>query len=416
MLMSTIKSVLPADLTVLYPDSETPRSVEIPAQGWNCVLLFTEEADLERVKMLVKGKPGSGKAIVAYVGREEVWRETVWMKEEPAVPWVRNASLPHSIPLNSLCLYLGHTYLTHLPALPPSFPSLSLPPLPSLSSLSSLPQLLSQGQTASLIWAYSHVKASYGDLDLNGVRELLRLVGLMWEVEIGQAEESFRTTRWGSDPEDVIDVKDITFKQFMHRLRNFSLQTAPKSPKIDSKTEISAVTSNLKVANTKIAMLEKELDEKNFVIEELRRKIREFEENGRPKKAKSGENMIKIEEKLEEKEDNGAETFKFTLKIPSYQSKLATRKGFVLSPVSTKASHNHSSKSVSESPVFPARSIALETLTISPVLNSRPLAVYGRKKSPLKSGKTTRPLSKKSEADHSKAANRIVFANSRLSS
>jgi len=213
----------------------------------------------------------------AFEGKDQPWTRLPWLGEEPVVPWVDSACLPVDIPspsppsYASFVLILGRFVLSTYSDLPIS---LSAFPLPVLSPVPSLSSLAVPGQhTTDLIWAYSRVKEICGHVDSTGVRELLGLLGQLWEVDLQGALDCYGSYRWGEDSEDIVNLRDITFKQFHRRLRNFCSTKDEKSLEITWKGQAEEMRVRLETAETRTREMREEMEEKDRVIADLRKRL-----------------------------------------------------------------------------------------------------------------------------------------------
>lgn len=422
MIMSTIKSPFPSSVSLLFPSSPHPQPLSFPAHRLTLCLFFSEEADLEGVMKIAKEKREDVRTVVVYCGETQPWERFQWMQEEPAVAWLHSSDVPTPLdPISHVSLYLllGATVLLHYSQLPLC---LSLPTLTPVSSLQALADLITQGSTGDLIWAYSQVKARCGDMDQRGLGELLSLLSQMYELKLETALQAFEMCKWGADPEDIVNLQDVSFKQFLRRLKNYCLG---KEKEVDWKREAETLRSVLEAEHAKIAMMARELEEKDNVIVELRRRFEEGQTSitqSRLRKSPSGKNhpssfALRLEENSPElPEDNGNELDPLP-KSPSFKKKLTRRKVLAVKSVLIGELGIPDSwhKAESESPILKPQYPSVEMFTINPLINSRFLGAQARKKSPPKLGRTPRAQPRKPEPEYQpvKQSNRLVFSSNR---
>ena len=238
------------------------------------LLLFSEDADLERVREIGRERRADADIMVVYGGKEQPWDRFRWMKEDPAVAWLDLTHTPTHTPSPpshiTLFLFRGSVLLCKYSVLPASLSSL---PLPSLSSVPSLSSLASN--TTGLIWAYSQAKQSYGEMDQTGTRELLGLLERVWGVDLQGAVECFEKCRWGVDPDDVLNPGDVTFKQFLRRLKNYCINRTSTNSKINWEEEAKSLRIKLEQEEKNALVKNAQLEEKDRVIAELKQRLEE---------------------------------------------------------------------------------------------------------------------------------------------
>lgn len=215
--------------------------------------------------------------IWAYEGKEQPWDRFQWLHEEPVIPWLESAYLPVDVPCpsppsyTSLALLLGQFVLSTYSDLPlclSSFPLPVLSPVPSLSSLAVPGQ-----HSTDLIWAYSRVKEICRQVDGPAVRELLHLLGKLWGVDLQGALHCFGNYRWGKDPGDIVNLRDVTFKQFNRRLRNFCSVKRQKSRESAWEGQAQEMRIRLETAERRTREMREELEEKEKTIADLRKRL-----------------------------------------------------------------------------------------------------------------------------------------------
>lgn len=430
--MSTIKSPFPSSVPLLYAASPLPQALHFPAHRLTLLLRFSEQADRDAVRKFAKEGRTDVNIVTAYWGDVQPWERLEWVREEPAIAWLNSVSVPSCFPpLDptshlSLSLFLGPTLLLQSSQLPRC---LSLPSLTHVSSLQALADLITQGKTADLIWAYSQVKERCGDMDQKGLEELLTLLSHIYELDLRTALDSFLLSKWGADSDDIVSLEDVTFKQFARRLKNYCGEKAGKGREIDWKREAETLRSRLETAEVRTASLRKELEEKDSVIMDLRRRLEDREGQtsitlSRLRKSPSGKSQtstfaLRLEENSpgpELPEDNGNELDPLP-QSPSFKKKLGKRKVMAVRTVLAGEVGNPGiwHKAESESPVLKPQQVSVEMFAISPLINPRPMAAHARRKSPPKVGKTPRSQQRKPEAELQpiKQPNRLVFSSNR---
>jgi len=427
MIMSTIKKTVPGPVPLRYASSALPQTLHFPAHRLTLLLRFSETADLEVVREFAKEGREDAEVVTAYWGEVQPWGRFEWMREEPAIAWLDSTQTASCFPpLDptshlSLCLFLGPTLLLQSSQLPRC---LSLPSLTPVPSLQALADFITQGQTGDLIWAYSQVRERCGDMDQKGLQELLSLLSHLYELDLGPVLPCFQLSKWGADPEDVVSLKDVTFKQFARRLKNYCVDKQGKGREKDWKREAEALRSRLETVESQAAVMRKELEVKESVIIDLRRRLEGQTSitQSRLRKSPSGKShtssfALRLEESSpgsELPEDNGNELAPLP-KSPSFKKKPGKRRVMAVRTELLGEIEAAWNKAESESPTLKPQQVSVEMFAINPLINSRPVAMHVRRKSPPKVGKTPRSVQRRPELELQpiKQPNRLVFSSNR---
>lgn len=389
LIMATIKQTLSLEPHLHYPSTPHP---SFPMHRLTLFLLFSEDADLERVREIRRERRADADIIVVYGGKEQPWDRFRWMNEEPAVPWLDLTHIPTYTPSPpshiTLFLFRSSVLLCKYSVLPASLSSLPLPslsPVPSLSSLAS--------NNTGLIWAYSQVKQSCGEMDQTGTRELLDLLERVWEVELQGAVECYEKCRWGVDPDDVLNPRDITFKQFLRRLKNYCISRTNTQKTIDWEEEAKSLRIKLEQEEKNALVRNAQLEEQDRVIAELRQRLEEQSHSI------VGEGLP-ASKSLHHSKEPSEDSYSLA-QCSSFTTKLARRKGFAINTMLIGEFGNTNPHEMS--------------VDIGVMGYLKPIVPCTKRKSPYRLGKTPRPTPHKPDPEqHSiKPANRVIFSSIR---
>ncbi len=157
-------------------------------------------------------------------------------------------------------------------------------------TLGQLATKIASGETEELIKAYSEVRGREVMMGERGVEEVLLLLGRRLGVELRGAVEWFRTLKSPAG-EDIINPEDVTFKQFVHRLRSFCEFSSPKptpasSLDHDPEYQTSLWHSRINALESLVQSLRSELASKDNTIIRLQQELRRAQ-NGSEKGSSS---------------------------------------------------------------------------------------------------------------------------------
>lgn len=145
-------------------------------------------------------------------------------------------------------------------------------------TLGQLVRKITAGDTEDLIAAFCEVNAREEMMGESAVGEVLALLGKRLGLDLKPAAEWFSTHKNPSGAEDIIHPRDITFKQFIGRLRSYCEHSNPKhSPSSsldhDSQYQASLWQSRIKALESQVQSLRSEVTSKNNTIVRLQQEL-----------------------------------------------------------------------------------------------------------------------------------------------
>jgi len=145
-------------------------------------------------------------------------------------------------------------------------------------TLGQLAKKIAAGDTEDLIAAYCEVNAKEEMMGEPAIGEVLALLGRRLGVDLRPAEEWFSTHKNPSGAEDIIHPRDITFKQFIGRLRSYCEHCNPThslsaSLDHDHHYQASLWQSRIKALESQVQSLRSELASKNNTIMRLQQDL-----------------------------------------------------------------------------------------------------------------------------------------------
>ena len=207
---------------VPYPEL-SPCAVPIPAQLPTFCLLVQfpcSESEVRRFSGFCEenGREVAGLAVV--IAEDCPWEALNWAVDIPKLYWTQNQGFfePYNSSKSAILLVMRGLFVLQ---------SLSPPPANYLSCLSQpldLPELAEKvalGDTERLMQAYFLTRQTHAEMNSEGIRELLQRIGLEYGLDLEKALEWYQSPICEGDRSDIIDPKDVSFREFTKRLQNY---------------------------------------------------------------------------------------------------------------------------------------------------------------------------------------------------
>ena len=157
--------------------------------------------------------------LALYYGQESPWASIGDIKGKERVFWSQTEPLVLGDSYG-LCVLRGCKMLHHVNSVPSDL-TLYLPARPPPLSHQSIAEKVENGDTADMVAAYREAKDHYAKMGEEGVFYLLGSLSTIYNTDLKSGLEWFRTALYGGDKADVISPEDVSFKQFLRRLRNY---------------------------------------------------------------------------------------------------------------------------------------------------------------------------------------------------
>lgn len=260
---------------VPYPEL-SPCAVPIPPQLSTFCLLVSfpcPESEIRRFSRFSEERKKEKSSLTVIIAENCPWEALPWARDIPRLYWTANNSFfaPYTSSKDAVLLVMqGLNDLQRLSP-PPDY----LPCPSQALTLPGLAEKIALGETERLMQAYFLTKQTHIEMKSEGIRELLLRIGLEWGLDLEKAEEWFKTPICEGDPSDLIDPKDVSFREFTKRLRNYCRNlpiSHEKHPEIPSSTKhqtVLALKTRIHACEAQISSLLSSVSDRDTTISQL---------------------------------------------------------------------------------------------------------------------------------------------------
>ena len=241
-----------------------------------CLLLPSDysESEIRRFGTFCQANKDEvvGKTIV--ISEQCPWEALPWASDISDLYWTQSNAVftPYlTTAAATLLVMRGLVVLQRLSPPPSNYPSCLSPPL----DIAQLAEKIAQGDTERLMQAYFLTRQTHTEMNIEGISDLCMRIGLEYGLDLGKAVELFKSPICESDRSDVIDIKDVSFREFTKRLHNYCKSClSPKhhssKPTLPSKhVRVLALKTRLQACETQIHDLISTLSERDNTISQL---------------------------------------------------------------------------------------------------------------------------------------------------
>lgn len=213
---NTLLSLIP------YPEiSPSPVSFP-PLLPIFCLLLPADcsESEIRRFGIFCQENTDEvvGKTIV--ISEQCPWEALPWASDISELYWTQSNPLFTPYLTSSAATLLVMRGLIVLQRLSPP-PSNYLSCLSQPLEIAELAEKIAQGDTERLMQAYFLTRQTHTEMDIEGISDLCMRIGLEYGLDLEKAIEWYKSPICESDRSDVIDIKDVSFREFTKRLHNY---------------------------------------------------------------------------------------------------------------------------------------------------------------------------------------------------
>ena len=301
-----------------YPDS-TPISLSIPVSDPTFCLLLQPDFPLStyhHFSHFLTSKPPNLLSFTVIISEKCPWEATDWkpeLEQKIGVYWKEKSEEfgVSEVDLKGVLVVLKGEKVVRLLTPPPENYLLHVPPPFHPLSLPQLSSKIDSGDTSDLLSMYSSIQTTSSTMNFPAISSLCSYIGHVYDLDLSNAAELFKFPVNSLDFSDKIDIKDVTFRDFLHRLGVFCGKKGRlvenshrKGEELNTHTQIIRLKSHINAYEAQIQSLMTAISDRDHTISTLLQRWTETERLIADFRDREGKNDLHSQSTMEIRRQN----------------------------------------------------------------------------------------------------------------